>query len=93
MSWSFHAIGKPGAVLGKARNDLVQCKCAEPEETIKGKVLNILEAALLAFPDSSAVHVTASGSQSTAYNGPAVVEGRFTNSLSIEIKPIYGFVE
>lgn len=92
MSWSFHATGKPAAVLGKARQDLSQYKCAEPEETIKGKVLNILEVALLAFPESSAVQVAASGSQQQPSVNPTNPTA-FINSLSIDIKPIYGFVE
>jgi len=74
-------------ILDKAREDLGRYKCPEPEETIKGKFLNILHAAMLAFPESAAVKIEASGSQS---NAP---EGGINNSLSIKIDPIYGFVE
>ena len=87
MSWSISATGKPAAVLRKARQEFSRYKCAEPEETIKGKAQDILEEALREFPESSAVQVSASGSQ-TSISG-----GAFINSLSIEIKPIFGFVE
>lgn len=87
MSWSFVAVGKPAAILEKARKDMTTYRCAEPEETIKGKVLNIIEASLLAFPEASAIEVNASGSQSMPDPGHAI------NSLSVTIKPLYGFIE
>lgn len=90
MSWSFHAIGKPRAVLERARKELPCFRCPEPEETVKGKFLDQLEAALSMFPEASAVQVTASGSQHAPdYSNQTEV----VNSLSLEIKPIYGFVE
>ncbi len=93
MSWSFHALGKPMAVLQKARKDL-HYPCAEPEESIKQKFLNILEVSLISFPEVSAIKVVASGSQSSAYDteGKSVPD-RFINSLSITIEPVWGFVE
>lgn len=98
MSWSFSAIGKPMAVLALARKQLGAIKCAEPEETLKGKVLNQIECSLLAMPESSAVRIEASGSQSPAYapneSGQHVaVAGKFTNNLSLKIEPIWGFAE
>lgn len=97
MSWSFQAVGKPAAVLAKARVELGKIHCSEPEETIKGKVLNILEASLLVMPESAAVKIEASGSQSPAYvsseTGYKTVEGKFSNNLILKIEPIFGFVE
>jgi hypothetical protein len=87
MSWSFYAVGKPAAVLAKARTDFSRITCSEPEETIKGKVLNILEASLLAMPESSAVSIKAMGSQVAGSDGKA------TNNLSVSIEPMFGFVE
>jgi hypothetical protein len=94
MSWSFHAVGKPHAVLEKARKDLTQYPLMEPEETIKENVLYILEASLQAYPESSCVKITASGSQSPAYdtNG-ALVPGKFVNSLHMDLDYLHGFVE
>ena len=88
MSWSFSAIGKPAAIVEKARNDLIMFKCAEPEESIKAEVLHILEISLLAYPDTSCVKVLANGSQSTTKDPQ-----RFTNNLSVSIEQVYGFVE
>lgn len=90
MSWSFYAIGKPRAVLESARKQLSAIKCAEPEETIKGKFLSMLEASMLVMPDASAVRIEANGSQSARAAGE---DGRFTNSFSAKIEPLYGFVE
>lgn len=86
MSWSFSAIGKPLAVLAKARKDLTASKCPEPEETVKGKLLDALDAALTPFPADYAVKVEAYGSQSSGGAGP-------TNSFSMKVEPIYGFVQ
>ena len=94
MSWSFHGIGKPHAILAKARRDLTMYVCMEPEETIKKLVLSIFEEALLIYPEDTAVKVTASGSQSPIYdkNG-ALIPGKFSNSLHIDLDHLYGFVE
>jgi hypothetical protein len=61
----------------------------EPEETIKGKVAEIIETCLSAFPADSAVQIEASGSQST--DGTKL--GIAVNTLTVGIKPIYGFIE
>lgn len=91
MSWSFYGVGKPAAVLAKARTELERIKCSEPEETIKNKVLDILTASLLAMPAASAVDLKASGSQSMVdYADPS--KG-VANQLILEIKPLFGFVE
>lgn len=86
MSWSVQAIGKPAAVAAKLAKDFTVYKCMEPEETIKGKVAEIVAVALAAFPAGAAVKVWASGSQS-------VVGSDTTNQLSVTIEPIYGYVE
>lgn len=86
MSWSFSGLGKPHAVFAKAKKDLTQYKCAEPEESIKQMVLNILDKSLSAYPESYAVHVEASGSQSS------VGEDK-VNQLRIDIHQLYGFIE
>ncbi|MCC8945982.1 hypothetical protein H8A97_12955 [Bradyrhizobium sp. Arg62] len=87
MSWSVSGIGKTPAVKERVISQLNGIKCAEPEETIKGKVGEIIATALDAFPSDCAVQITASGSQYSP-SGVGVV-----NSLNVEIKPIYGFVE
>lgn len=61
-------------------------KCSEPEETIKTTAAMAVQRALEAFPADHAVRVEASGSQSPAGDG-------YTNSLRVEITPIWGFVE
>jgi hypothetical protein len=87
-------MGKPAAVAAKVRADLTNIKCAEPEESIKAKVVEIVEAALRSFPDAAAVSIQASGSQSPAYGADGkAVDGKLTNSVKLEITPIYGFVE
>lgn len=89
MSWSFYSIGRPKTVLKKARSDLTLYKCLEPEEGIKMSVLDIMDSALSAFPDDSAVEVTAMGSQSSMVTG----KNKCINSLTVIIKPLHGFLE
>lgn len=89
MSWSFYGVGKPAAVARKAKADLSAYKCAEPEETVKAKVSDIIDACLSAFPAGAAVQIEASGSQSTDSATP----GKAVNTLSVVIRPLYGFVE
>ena len=97
MSWSFNAIGKPAAVAVKARKDLSAVKCSEPEESLKESVIASIELACSAMPDDPAVSITASGSQSPSYKLEGghyrEVAGKLTNSLKLDIEPIYGFVE
>lgn len=93
MSWSFYAIGSAPAVLAKARKDLSKIKCTEPEETIKGKVLHILEAALHAFPESYAVRVSALGSQLSEYDPSGKTTGKVHNTLEFKIEPIWNFLK
>ena len=88
MSWSISAIGKPAAVAAKIKADLSAYECSEPEETIRQTIGNAIAQALEAMPASSAVKVTASGSQS-----PSTEPGKFTNSFKAEVENLYGFVE
>ena len=88
MSWSVSAIGKPGAVAGKLAKQFEQVKCQEPEETIKNTVASAVATALAAYDPDTPVKVSASGSQSTD-SGKAT----HTNSLSVAIEPMWGFIE
>lgn len=87
MSWSFSASGRPAAVAEKMRADLGRQPCAEPEESIKSGIVDVLGAALSAYPERSAVTVSASGSQGTD------ADGRHVNSLTVRLEPIWGFIE
>jgi len=89
MSWSVSAIGKPAAVAAKVAAAFAGIKCMEPEDTIKNSVASAVEAALKAFPETSAVRVEASGSQSTDGKQPGVA----VNQLSVKIDPLWGFCE
>jgi hypothetical protein len=97
MSWSFNAIGKPSAVAAKARKELGAIQCAEPEQGIKERAIEAIELSCSALPDDNAVKITACGSQSPAYKMVdghyKHVDGKFTNNLTLNIEPIYGFVE
>jgi hypothetical protein len=86
MSWSVTAVGKPRAVAAKIAAQFEAIKCYEPEETIKKSVAAALAAALEAYPETTAVNVQASGSQSGK-------ELPVTNSLSVKLETLYGFVE
>lgn len=81
MSWSFNKTGKAADVLASAQETLTNYKCAEPEQTIKGKALELLASALGNFPADSAqdVKVDAYGSQSTSNGSTAI------NTLKVEI--------
>lgn len=88
MSWSTSAVGKPAAVAAKIAADIARIKCIEPEEAIKNKLGEAIAAALAAFPPESAVSIEANGSQSSS-SQPGIA----TNSFSVSVKPLYGFVE
>lgn len=90
MSWSVNAVGKSTAVAVKLAGDFGRIKCAEPEETIKNTVWSAIEAALLVFPPTQAVRVEASGSQ---YAPDSTKPDEKTNSLTVRLEPIFGFVE
>jgi hypothetical protein len=73
--------------------DLSRYRCAEPEETIKQQAMLVLDTAIAAFPDSSAVRIEASGSQSPDYGADSKPTGRFSNTLSVVLTSLHGFVE
>lgn len=87
MSWSVSAVGKPAAVKAKLAEAFAKNPCAEPEETIRQGVAVTIGIALDSFSESSAVQVSAGGSQSTNDNKP------ISNMLNVKIEPLYGFVE
>lgn len=89
MSWSFGAIGKPSAVAAKAEAaKATNNACVEPEEGFRQSALDLIVRAAQAFPESSVVHVEASGNQ-----GGIDANGRAQNTLRIDLKPVNGFVE
>lgn len=83
MSWHFAAVGRPSVVLKRAQEDLAQNTGSEPEEAIKLKFLDMLNAALSAMLDDIPVKVEAFGSQSTDPD-----PGKFTNTISINVAPV-----
>lgn len=89
MSWSVNAIGRAHAVAAKVDKELANSRCSEPEETLKGIIGSAIAAALAAFPSDYAVKVVAMGSQSCP---SAANPEEKTNSLSLTIEPIWGFV-
>lgn len=88
MSWSVSAIGNPAGVAKQIEEQLAEIRCEEPEESIKNSVAAIISLALLQFPDNYAVRIDATGSQS--HQGK-LTPGK-TNSLRLNIEPLYGFV-
>ncbi len=94
MSWSCHLIGKAPRVAEAVVEALAKVKCSEPEESIKTKVGEIVAASIAAMPEAAAVKIEAMGSQSQAYDSAGkTVPGKVTNSLTLKIEPIWGFVE
>lgn len=93
MSWSVRAIGKPAAVGAAIAKQFDSCSpCSEPEETVrqgaKAAILKAVEAQDPGLP----VSVSAQGSQeATYYDGKWGAP--YTIQLSLEVKPLYGFVE
>jgi hypothetical protein len=63
MSWSISATGKPGAAIVKLKSQ-IHGKCTEPEETIRAKIVDIIDLCLGAYPAGHPVKVSASGSKS-----------------------------
>jgi hypothetical protein len=90
MSWSFSGMGKPLAVMAKARKDLSQYKCLEPEEAIKNHILDIIDLSLSAYPSNAPVRIEASGSQ---HKPDSAKPDTAINNLSVSINPLYGFIE
>jgi hypothetical protein len=91
MSWSVSAVGKPGPVAKKLAADFAGCSYLKGAEvSIKDKAAELVAAALSAFTSPSAVKVSASGSKASTGLDGAIVE---QHTLSIDIQPIWGFVE
>jgi len=89
MSWSVAAIGKPAAVRAAIADQFAKGgKCAEPEETVRLAAASVMDAALAGQTDpTKAVKASADGSMSQYAN--LVV----TDSLTMSIEPLWGFVE
>jgi hypothetical protein len=91
MSWSVNAVGKPKAVKAKLAEDFKKIVCSEPEGTIKDHIAAAILLALDFYPESGAVRVEASGSQSKGHLGMTNTEA--LNQLSVKIEPLWGFLE
>lgn len=87
MSWSISATGGRQAVLKSCQEQLAKITCSEPEESIKNKVGEIIEMALVGV-EGGGVMVAASGSQYTPEQGKPP-----RNTLRFEITEIYNFAE
>ena len=85
----FLSHGRAKAVMEKVRPELERITCKEPEQAIKAKVIEIIEASLVAFPPELPVKVSASGSQGTDDKRPEFA----ANQLAVTIEPLWGFVE
>jgi hypothetical protein len=93
MSWSVSAVGKSDAVARKlaAEFETIEKNVQGPEvEVVKGAAASIA-ATLAAQVPAAAVKVSASGSQSSM--GQSGAPTKYTNSCSIAIEPLHGFVE
>lgn len=90
MSWSVFAVGKAPAVRASIADQFTRFKCSEPEETVKQSVAAAIDAALVAQDPATIVKVTASGSQN--FKNYETKSG-VSNSCSVAIEPIHGFVE
>lgn len=89
MSWSVYAVGRPKAVAKQTKRDIERLALAEPEKSVSLKISDIIAAALAEFPDASVVSIKASGSQSVVAGEN---NGKF-NTVSLEITPLWNFVE
>lgn len=90
MSWSVSAVGKATAVRKSIADQFTRNTCAEPEETVRQTAAKLLDAALAAQDDNQPVEVTASGSQGFKdWNAKTGV----SNQLTMNVRPIYGYVE
>lgn len=89
MSWSISSIGKPAAVAKEVARRAASVRCAEPEESVKNTVAEIVAKLAATMPIASVVKVEASGSQAKSYDQADAL----THSLSVKIETVYGFVE
>lgn len=91
MSWSIYKTGKPKAVAAAIAAELEVNVCPEPEQTARHNIGLAIAACLAAMPEGSAVTVSASGSQNSPDYGD--LSKGATNTIKLEITPIYGFIE
>jgi len=94
MSWSVSAVGKASLVAAKIEEEFSKSHCTEPEESLRQSARAAIASALAAStnPDNL-VKVIASGHQSEKYSPKGERTGQFSNTLSISVEPICGFVE
>lgn len=90
MSWSVSAIGKAAAVRKSIADQFTKNTCAEPEEAVRQNAAKLLDEALAAQDQSQPVEVSASGSQS--YKDYVAKTG-VTNQLTMQVRPLHGFIE
>lgn len=90
MSWSVARLGKAAAVRAKLAEDFAKINCSEPEQTVKSRVAEAVDAALAVFPTGVAVKVEASGSQWTP---DSTKPEEKQNSAKLEITPLGHFTE
>jgi hypothetical protein len=83
MSWSVSTSGKPRDCINIVRHTLTGYKCAEPEEAIKGKALELIKDILEVQPEGVTVVVSAYGSQSTRSDDP---QGKALNTMTISVQ-------
>ena len=89
MSWSVAAVGKAPLVAAEIASQFARWKCSEPEESVRQAVGAAIAAALAAQHDDAAVEVSGSGCMQLETGA----DGKVTNSLSITVKPLVGFLE
>jgi len=87
MSWSFQAVGKPEAVAKAATAAMEKNPCAQPEEAYRLDALAYITKAACQLIGATAVQVNASGSMWK--DGDTVR----SHTLSLEFRPLHGFVE
>lgn len=78
MSWSHSKTGTPAAII-ESLSSPRGITCVEPENTFKGKALELIETVLTSYPETQEAVLSAYGSQSTD------AQGGVMNSLSISI--------
>lgn len=91
MSWSVSALGKSDAVARKLAADFEKIRVVGPEVQVVETAAASVAAILAAQVPPTAVSVKAFGSQSQSGGAPGPTS--YTNSCSIVVEPLYGFVE
>lgn len=90
MSWSIAVVGRAHGVAAYAEKHFNLTKCEEPEESIKQKVAEIVQIACGNMPEDSAIEIIASGSQYCTKRDDKQTDA---HSVSVSIRPLFGFVE